>query len=71
MLGHEEVVEAELVGEDSLADLRDQAALAGFVNFGEIAVVDRNARRRAHHRKIGCTIVKNAYFDHMSSPSPI
>ena len=45
MLGHEEVVEAELVGEDSLPHLPDQSALAGFVDFGEIAVVDRDSRR--------------------------
>jgi len=43
MLGHEEIVEAEFIGEDSLPNLVDQCALARFVDLGEIAVVDRYA----------------------------
>src|SRR5208282_2694066 len=67
MLGHEKVVEAEPVGENSLPHLADQAALAGFVNLGEVAVIDRHSRRGPHHREIGCTVVENAYLDHISS----
>src|SRR5208283_2974303 len=40
-------VETELVGEDSVTRLAYQPASAGFVNFGEVAVVDRHSRRRA------------------------
>jgi hypothetical protein len=40
VLGHEEIIEAELVSQNSLAYLPDQPALAGFVNLGEVAVVD-------------------------------
>jgi hypothetical protein len=67
MLRHKEVVEAKFVGENSLPHLREQSALARLMNFGEIAVVDCYPRRGPDHREIGCTIVKNAYFDHMPS----
>ena len=43
MLGHEEIVEAEFVGEDSLANLADQRALIRFMDLGKVAVVDAYA----------------------------
>src|SRR6516164_6775973 len=67
VLGHEEIVEAELVSQNSLAYLPDQPALAGFVNLGEVAVVDSDARRGSHDWKIRCAVVEYAYFDHDSS----
>src|SRR5712692_6676486 len=67
MLGHEEVVEAEAIGQNPLPHLAHQRALTRFVHHRQVAVVDRDSRRRPYDRQVRRAIVENAYFNHMPS----
>src|ERR1700722_14545388 len=64
MFRHEEIVEAEFVREDALANLADQRALTRFVNFGEVAVVNAYATWSSEDREIARAVVEYSDFDH-------
>src|SRR5216684_3259007 len=70
MLGHEEVVEAEPVGENSLPNLIYQRPLAALVNLGERAVINHHAFGRGDSRQIARSVVKDAYLQHVFTPCP-
>ena len=68
MLGHEEVVEPESIGEDALANLIDQRALRAGVDLGERSVIHGDAARRVEHGKIARAVMKDSDFKHVRSP---
>ncbi len=69
VLGHEEVVEAEPIGEDALAHLVDEHSLVRFVDLGEVPVVDDDPALGSHAGKVASAVVKDADLEHAWPPS--
>ena len=58
MLGHEEVVKAEPLGENSLAYLAHEHALVALMDLGHAAVGDRDRAGCGDRLEIARTVVK-------------
>ena len=67
MLGHEEVVEAELVGQNSLRTWAINPRWLDSWTSARLPSLIATPDERPHHREIGRAIMENAYFDHMPS----
>ena len=64
VLGHEEIVEPEAVGENPLADLVHQHTLVRLVDLGEVPVVDDDPVLGAHARQVAGAVVEDADLEH-------
>ena len=64
VLGEEDVVEAELVGEDALADLGDGLALGAFVALLQGAVEDPDALRGQDGGAVSGAVLEDGDLQH-------
>jgi len=62
MFRHEEVVEAEPIGENALAHLIHYRALTALVHLGRVPSIEHDAVGRPRDREFTRTVVKNTYF---------
>ncbi len=64
VFGQPERLEPELLGENSLAHLVDQRLLCRLVNLRQRALIERHAVLGGGDRQAGCSVVKQADFQH-------